>query len=295
MFGQFFGDYLIKNNIITKEQFNEVIEYQKKSRVKLGLIAVTEKLLTVQQTDEVNQLQAVMDKRFGDIAIEKGYLTEDQVSHLLSLQGNSYLLFVQTLIEKHNLTLEDIETYLIAYQKDSNFSDSELEALKSGDIDRIVPLFVHIELPLYNDLIGLAIRNIIRFINNDIVIEKAYEVKEYYIETLASQCLNGQHNIFVGFAAKDKDLLAIANPFAKEEFTKVDEDSYDAVCEFINCIDGLYASKLSHEEVDIDMLPPLSYSNQKLISSGPIIVVPLIISGKKNDLLISIDTKLDIQ
>jgi len=295
MFGQFFGDYLIKNNIITKEQFNEVMECQKKSRVKLGLIAVTEKLLTVKQSDEVNNLQAIMDKRFGDIAIEKGYLTEDQVSHLLSQQGNSYLLFVQTLIEKEYLTLEGIETYILAYQKESSFSDCELEALKSGDIDRIVPLFVHIELPLYNDLIGLAIRNVIRFINNDIIIEKAYEAKEYSFETLASQCLKGQHNIFVGFSAKDKDLLAIANPYAKEEFTKVDEDSYDAVCEFINCIDGLYASKLSHEGVDIDMLPPLSYSDQKLSTSGPIIVVPLMIGGKKIDLVISIDTILDIQ
>ena len=295
MFGQFFGDYLIKNNIITKSMFDEVIKYQKNTRVKLGLIAVSEKLLTVQQADEVNHLQATMDKRFGDIAIEKGYLTDEEVSRLLSLQGNSYLLFVQTMIEKEFLSLEDIEMHLLAYQKDNNFTCNDIEDLKSGDIDRIVPLFVHIDSSQCKDLIGLAIRNMIRFISTDMFIEPTYEVKEYSFETLSSQCLKGQYNIFVGFAAKGKDILAIANPYAKEEFLEVDEDSYDAVCEFINCINGLFASKSSHEGIDIDMLPPLSYSNQKLISSDQIFVLPITISGKKIDLLVSIDTVLDVQ
>lgn len=135
----------------------------------------------------------------------------------------------------------------------------------------------------------------IRFINSEIIIEKAYETKEYAFETLACQSIKGQYSIFVGFAAKDKDLLAIANPYSKEEFTEVDDDAYDSVCEFINCIDGLFASKLSHEGIDINMIPPRFYSNQKLITSGQIIIVPLTIDGKKNDLLISIDTVLEVQ
>lgn len=295
MFGQLFGDYLIRNGIISKDQFNEVMEQQKATRVKLGLIAAAEKLLTGEQAEEVNRLQLVMDKRFGDIAIEKGYLTEAQVSRLLSLQGNPYLLFVQTLIEKSILTLKDIESHLGAYQQSNHYSDNDIEALKSGDMDRIVPLFVHIESPLYNELIGLAVRNMIRFISSDIVLEKSYGIKEYSFETLACQKVKGQHNIFLGFAAKGSDLLAVASPFAKEDFTEINEDSYDAVCEFINCINGLFATKLSHEDIELDMLPPLSYSNGTVVSGGQIAVVPVTVGDKKIDLLVSIDDTTDVK
>lgn len=71
MFDQIFGNYLVHAGRISKEQLTEVIEYEKTVRVKLGLIAVAEKLMTKAQSDEVNKLQAIMDKRFGDIAVEK--------------------------------------------------------------------------------------------------------------------------------------------------------------------------------------------------------------------------------
>ncbi len=54
----------------------------------------------------------------------------------------------------------------------------------------------------------------------------------------------------------DDSILKIANGYAKEIFDLVDEDSLDSVCEFINCINGLFATQLSHENVNIDMLPP---------------------------------------
>ena len=79
MFEEFFGEYLVKTGKLTSEQMLSVKEVMKTARVKLGLIAVAEKMLTESQADEINRLQAVMDKRFGDIAVEKGYLTDDQI------------------------------------------------------------------------------------------------------------------------------------------------------------------------------------------------------------------------
>ncbi len=297
MVGQLLGDYLIKKGLISNAQYNEVIEHQKATRVKLGFIAVSEKLLTVEQAEEVNNLQMSMDKRFGDIAIQKGYLTDAQVGHLLNLQGNPYLLFIQTLIEKNILTINDIEVQLEAFQKENQYSDEDMDALKSGDIDRILPLFLHLhmDLPFYDELICLAVRNIVRFISSDIVLGTSYVAKEYLFDTLASQKVVGQHNIFLGFAASDKNLLSIASPFAKEEFTDMNEDSFDSVCEFINCINGLFATQLSHDNIEVDMMPPLFFENQKLISDGNIIIVPITISGKKIDLIVSIDNNTEVK
>lgn len=294
MFGLYFGNYLVEKNIISKSQFEDVMQQQQKTRVKLGLIAVSEKLLSTKQAEEINDIQRSMDRRFGDIAIEKGYLLAEEVTHLLSMQGNPYLQFVQVCTDHNILTLQEIETYLEQFKIDYSFTTSDLDAIKSGDIDRIIQTFVDTNEPLIGECISLSLRNIVRFINNNIILNKAYKVCEYSFGTLASQKMVGDHAFFVGFAAKNKELLNIANPFAKEEFTEMDEDSFDSVCEFINCTNGIYASKLSNERIHIDMTPPLFYSGKTISSEGDICVVPVIINGEQVDLLVSLNNQLEI-
>lgn len=294
MFGLYFGNYLVEKNKISQSQFEDVMLQQQKTRVKLGLIAVSEKLLTTKQAEEINDIQKKMDRRFGDIAIEKGYLLAEEVTHLLNLQGNPYLQFVQVCTENNILTIQEIENHIEGFKNDNNFSDSDIDALKSGDIDRIIPVFIDTDVPFYGECISLTIRNIVRFINNNILLKKAYKVHEYSFGALASQKMVGDHEIFVGLAGKGKELLEIAGPFAKEEFTDMDEDAFDSVCEFINCTNGLYASKLSHEDIHIDMTPPLFYKNQKVTSKGDICVVPVILGGVQADLLVVADNQVSI-
>ena len=289
MFGHFFGNYLVKNGVITEEQLQEVLEIQKTSRVKMGLIAVSEKMLTARQTYEINMLQVTLDKRFGDIAVEKGYLTPEQVDKIISLQGNQYLLFIQALIDKNYATMEDVDTYILRFKADYDFSDEDFEALKSGDIDKITSLFINISKPLYNEYISLAIRNIIRFIDSNVIFETPVLLKEKRFEHLASQCVKGDYDMFVGFEGDGDALIAIASPYIKETFEEVDEDVYDAICEFTNCINGLFASKLSYEGTNIDMLPPLSYTDAEIVSETGFYSVPLIVNTKKVNLIVGIE------
>lgn len=294
MFGLYFGDYLLEKNKISQSQLEYVMTKQRTSRAKLGLIAVAEKLLTSKQAEQLNELQKVKDRRFGDLAIEKGYLLKEEVDYLLNLQGNSYLKYIQTLIEMNIMTMEQIESTLEEYKKDYGYSDTELDAIKSGDIDRIIPVFVDTNIPFVGECITLVIRNIIRFINNNIKLKKAYTVKEYPFPSIAFQQMVGSHELFVCFAGEDDALLNIANPFAKEQFENMDEDAFDSICEFINCNNGLYASKLSQEDIHIDMTPPSFDQNKALTSDGDIYVVPIIIDGKQSDLLVVVDHKVEI-
>lgn len=295
MFGHFFGNYLVKNGVITEEQLQEVIEVQKTSRVKMGLIAVSEKMLTARQTYEINMLQVTLDKRFGDIAVEKGYLTPEQVDKIISLQGNQYLLFIQALVDKNYVTMDDIDTYILRFKADYDFSEDDFEALKSGDIDKITSLFINISKPLYNEYISLAIRNIIRFIDSNVIFEAPILLKEKKFEHLASQCVKGDYDMFVGFEGDGDALIAVAEPYTKETFEEVDEDVYDAVCEFTNCVNGLFASKLSYEGINIDMLPPLFYTDAEIVSEHGFYSVPLIINSKKVNLIVGIDSGLVIK
>ena len=95
MFGLYFTHYLMEKNKISQSQFEGILQQLQQSRIKLGFIAVTERLLSKKQADEINDLQRKIDQRFGDIAIEKGYLLKEEVTYLLNQQNNSYLLFLQ--------------------------------------------------------------------------------------------------------------------------------------------------------------------------------------------------------
>ena len=294
MFGFYFGKYLVEKDRISQSQYGEIIRQQKNARVKLGVIAVSEKLLTKKQAEEINNIQKVMDKRFGDIAIEKGYLLAEEVTYLLNVQGNPYLQFVQVCTDNDILTLDEIESYIDDYKADCGLSDSDVDALKSGDIDRIIPVFVSKLSAMCTECISLNIRNIVRFISTNIYLKKCYSVKEYNFDGLSCQRMIGDHDIFVGIAGSDAALLEVASPFAKENFSKMDEDAFDSVCEFINCNNGLYASELSHKDVHIDMTPPLFYNNGKLISDGDICVVPVVINDRQIELLVAVDSLVDI-
>ena len=118
-------------------------------------------------------------------------------------------------------------------------------------------------------------------------------ITDYKFEHLATQPVVGDHNILLGFAGDNTSLLSIAIPFAHEEFEAIDEDSYDSVCEFINTINGLYASKSSYAGISIDMEPPLFYDNGN-ITSQKIYKLPMTISQKSVDLIVIIDTDYSI-
>ncbi len=289
MFGLYFGHYLVDKNKISQSQLDNLMQQHHETRAKLGLIAISEKILTIKQSEEINEIQKRVDRRFGDIAIEKGYLLQEEVAYLLNLQGNSYLRFLQLFTEQDIFTISEIEALLDEFKRENQYTDLELDALKSGDIDRIIPVFVDMDAPYSGECISLVIRNIIRFIDSDVVLKRSYKVRNYSFASLASQQMNGDHNIFVGFAGNEKSLLHIASTFAKEQFRAMDEDAYDSVCEFINCINGLFVSKLSYENINIDMTPPSYYSNQILTSEGDIYIVPILINGEQTDIVVVVN------
>lgn len=295
MFGHYMGHYLVKKGKISQSSLDKIVKHQKSNPTKLGSIAVSEKLLTKKQADEINDLQKELDQRFGDIAVAKGYLLTEEVNYLLNKQGNHFINFVQAMSDNNVMTIEEIEQELEEYQNDGGYSQDDMEALKSGDIDRIIPLFIDPYVPYTSDCISLTIRNIIRFINNEIILNPYYKTKEYSFGNLAFQHLKGHQNIFVGLGSKGNELLSVAEPFAKEKFNTLDEDSFDAVCEFINCSNGLYASKLSEEDIHIDMLPPLFDRNKKLVSREDIFVLPILINGGIVDLIVALNCPISIE
>lgn len=295
MFSQIFGRFLVEQKLITSEQLEEILEQQKQTRVKLGFIAVSEKLLTQEQAEIINRKQALEDKRFGQIAVEMGFLTDSQVNRLLEHQANPYHAFVQSVIDLDIMNTVEIENALNQYQLEYGFTATDMENFRSGDIDRMLPLYVRTNNKLASDLIGLAIRTIIRLIDSEIAIEPSYEADSYEFENLALQNVEGEHEIMLGFAGESGNLLQIAETFAKEEFGVMDLFAFDAVCEFINCINGLNASALSYKGICLDMLPPTYYQSGVVRPQDKLLIIPVYIKRKKIRIMIAMDTEVSIE
>lgn len=295
MFDQIFGRYLVDSQILTEEQLAEVIEHESNVRVKLGLIAVAEKLMTQEQADEVNKLQAIMDKRFGDVAIMKGYLTKDSVAQLLKKQANIYMLFCQTLMDKGYMDLDAVDQALSDYQMMEGFTHSDMDDLVSGDIDRTVRIFLPRDSVLDAQLCAVMIRTILRVIDSQAYVSRAFLVNEVKVDNLAIQRMEGEHTIVSGFAGAGDSLLCIANPFAQEEFETVDLDALDAVGEFVNCVNGLLASDLSHKNIMVDMLPPDFYDHPVTIKGNQICVFPVIMKEQTVNFILAIDSDITIE
>lgn len=297
MFGIYFGKYLQNKGLISEEQYYELLKEIKSSRLKMGLLAIVNGLMTEAQAEEVNQLQQIQDRRFGDIAVAKGYLTEEQVGSLLKMQGDQYLLFVQALIDHSLLTLEGIQYELKEYKKDERFSALDLDAIKSGDLDKIVPVFAKGAFipPVVKDYIALMARNVLRLIDAELRLEQVEQINNYSVPYMASQPLEGDFNFFVGISGESDAMLSAASIFGKEEFTQIDEDTLDAICEFINCNNGLYASKLSEEDVELELMPPVMYTKAtKIQTDGPMYKMPMYISGKRLELVVCMEAKWQI-
>ena len=272
------GNYLVGSGKISSEQLEVVVEQLDKIRVKLGLIAVAEGMMTLAQAEEVNRLQSVMDKRFGDIAIEKGYLTDDQIGNLLKAQGNIYMSFVQSLVNEGFVKMEEIDTIFDGYREANGFTKSDMEALKSDEPERIVPLFLTPETMKYQDIIGVAVRTVIRCVDRHMYIGKVTEKEDCEIKNAALQEIQGEGGYVAGFEEQYGGLLKLASIFGQEDFQKIDIDTLDAVGEFLNCVNGLHASALSKNGAILELLPPnLITESTKL--EGKVCTIPMYVKG----------------
>lgn len=288
------GNYLMEKGLLTGKQFRDILNEQQKVRVKLGLIAVAEGLMTQEEADRVNQLQAVMDRRFGDIAVEKGYLTEGQVNSLLKKQGNAYLAFAQAMENQQLMTIEQLEQILLDYRCENNFTASDMDALKSDDVDSILPLFLPVDSEAYYGIAGTAVRTLMRLVDTGLYPDKAYIMQKTEDENGALQKVEGEKGFVSALGGKGNALQFTASVFGQEKFASVDEDALDAIGELLNCINGLYVSECK-DGSSLELMPPSFKTGIQGFESRKMLVLPIHIKNDCVDLMIAIGDEIEMK
>lgn len=294
MFAQLFGKHLVNKGILTEAECEDAIKKHFSRRVKIGTIAIAEGLLTEQQAEEIHRKQKQTDKLFGEIAVEEHLLTEQQVTELLEKQGNPYLQFLEILLETQKISISEIEKAFVEFQKEHGFSQEDMQALKQDNFEKLVPIYAFSSKPYVTELVTLVLRTINRFVSRDFYIGKIRHVDQMDYKVLAGQELTGDHTIALGVMStkEEEAFLKIASSSTKENYTSINEDVLDAACEFINCCNGLFASKMSKKDVELDMEPVYAFQNQEIY--GEAHILPIYIEGKEVDLVIAVDTDAEL-
>ena len=190
-----------------------------------------------------------------------------------------FMKFIQSLLNKQLITIEQINPFLNEFQQLGGFSDAQLDALVHDDLEQCISIFVPLKTVQLKELTLTLVQTIRRLIDRDMYLDKAYTARSLQLDKYASQTIIGDMHIKVYISAPDNGLLAIANHFTGDTYETVDEDALDNVGEFINCVNGLFATNLSYSDIDIDMNSPEYALDGPFISNEKLFVIPIHANG----------------
>ena len=187
--------------------------------------------------------------------------------------------FIQSLLNKGLLSLEQVKPLLDDFQQLSGYSDAQMSSLIHDDLVQSINIFVPLKSKRLKELIMTLVQTIRRLIDRDMYLDKSYTARSLQLDKYACQMITGDVHIKVYMSAPGDGLLAIANYFTGDTYETVNEDALDNVGEFINCVNGLFATNLSYNDVAIDMNSPEYSLDGPFISNEKLYVIPIHANG----------------
>lgn len=112
MSAQFFGQFLLKQGVVTAEQLARAISYQEKVNRKFGEVAVSLELLTDEQLGEMLDLQSHEDVPVGEAGMRLGIISAEDVQLILDRQARDNIRVGEALVITGALTREALEAWL---------------------------------------------------------------------------------------------------------------------------------------------------------------------------------------
>lgn len=264
MLNLYLGNYLLRKGLLSSETLKEMLDLEKNTRLRLGVLAMHEGLMTSQQVEETHLAQRNVDAKFGEVAIGKGFLTEDQRDQLLQHQVQGGAKLAQILMDKGIFTASEMEGILSDYREENNLTQEELKALEQGDADQLLIPYVKLQCDLagipHHDVLSaystLFMRNLIRFVDHKAILD--IENHRIPAEDFRVFCQKIQGGVsLTAYLAMDNETYY---PFAEKHGNLPihGEEALAAasVTEFLNLHNGLFTVWLSDASKPSTLLPP---------------------------------------
>ena len=282
MYAQFFGNYLLSHELITKEQLLAAMEQKNTKRPKLGTIAMHAGYMSASEVEHIHILQTHQDRKFGELAIEVGILTPEQVDELLCSQTPDYLALGQALIDAGVIDNFEWERLIIEY-----ISENEIYDLDSAEDskEKVEQLFRHYlaesEDARDNDVAvmycSLLFNNLVRFIGDDFTPVLGTRIIEYPKNFCVSQSICGRYNIKMYIDMPEEVCIEFASRYVGDEFYDFDEYVEAAVADFANLHNGLFCVNVSNtDNIELVLDPPTTEEDMLLFFEDTAFLMPII-------------------
>lgn len=282
MYAQFFGNYLLSHDLITKEQLLAAMEQKNTKRPKLGTIAMHAGYMSASEVEHIHILQTHQDRKFGELAVEVGILTPEQVDELLCSQTPDYLALGQALIDAGVIDNFEWERLVIEY-----ISENEIYDLDNAEDskEKVEQLFRHYlaesEDARDNDVVvmycSLLFNNLVRFIGDDFTPVLGTRILEYPKNFCVSQAICGKYNIKMYIDMSEETCIEFASRYVGDEFYEFDEYVEAAVADFANLHNGLFCVNISNNDnIELVLDPPTTEEDMLLFFEDTAFLMPII-------------------
>lgn len=279
MFTQFFGNYLVSEDVVTQQQLFEAIQLKKNIKVKLGVLAINAGLLTSRDVECIHEKQMTEDRPFGDIAVSLGYVTKAQIEELLVSQMPDYLLLGQALIDLGVIDNAGFEKELNNYKAKFSLDENDLKKADSKKYANIIKGFFDFSKTSNEELMinftELLVKNLIRFVGDDFILLNPDNFDASIYKNCYAQDIMLEFSTTLSVCGDEKTLINFSSRYAGEEFTEMDEYIDACINDFINLHNGLFIVNVSQDNgIELTLTPP----EIRPISSLP--KSPYVISAK---------------
>ncbi len=291
MFTQFFGNYLLHQQLVSPEHLSEVLQSMKTTRLKLGVLAINAGLMTAAQVEKAHLEQQRVDKRIGEVMVDMGFLTKDQVEALFQTQPAGHLLLGQALVDNGYMTNSQFEQALNSYKQENSISENDFDNGSDEAASKLVKHFYNFgggdSSAYMTSYVSLLFKNLIRFIGDDFTPMDAKPVAGE-ISNCVVQRIEGGLSAITIIDADNAAMIEFASRFAKEELTEADEYTQACVSEFINLHNGLFAVNMSNDNgIELKLEPQCYYDNMDLGELKNACVIPVCFSFGTVNFIIS--------
>lgn len=259
---QFFGQFLLEQNVITRDQLLDAVEYQEAQNLKLGAYAVKKEFISQADVERINQLQQSKDLRFGEAAVELGLLSKGQVEELITAQKNDRIYLGEAVVTKGHASQEQIDEALDNFKKQqAGYHPNEVE------LPAEVP-----DAELAATFFDLTHKLLLRMgdIENKLTPAKLVEGSVKVPGERVQISFSGNYNTRYILGVPD----AVARKMAKKIIDADDpsaEELIDIVREFANVVCGNILARLAQSGKTADISPPedaaedVSLDNEKAV------------------------------
>jgi len=100
----FLGHFLVQQGVITEDQLEDAIHYQRDMNKRLGEVAVERGALSREQVDEICAKQREDARMFGSIAVNDLHISRKRLDELLFIQKIHYIYLGEALLLRGHIT-----------------------------------------------------------------------------------------------------------------------------------------------------------------------------------------------